>query len=265
MSLVYLITSLPLMRPGSPPPLSREELVRRARLALEGPEREELELALLLEEIEETCRLMTEAGPDISSSELTVLLRTKRRRTPEGPLPSEIPDWVMMPLPQHVLHRRWYSVLYERARSDFLQAFARFNVNLEETLTALIARRERMSKEQFLAQMEGHFDSTAEALIRHAGSEELGVEKRHRWFSRVKAALELDDLVEMERALNRLRWEEYEALRGFDPFSLDALFVFYFQLRILEREASWDQAEGERRLDAALALPQGLGMEQSPL
>lgn len=265
MSLVYLITSLPLMRPGTPPPLSRAELVRKARAALEGDDRGELELALLLEEIEETCRLMAEAGDDVSSSELTTILRTKRRRTPDGPLPAELPDWVMMPLPQHVLHRRWHHVLYERATSDFLKGFAQFNVDLQETLTALLARRERMPKEQFLQQMEGHFDSTAEVLVRKAGDEELGVEKRHAWFPRVKAALELDDLVEMERALDRLRWEEYERLRGLDPFSIDAVFAFYFQLRILEREASWDPAEGERRLDAALALPQGLGMEQSPL
>lgn len=297
MSLVYLITSLPLMRPGTPPPLPREELVKKARAALEGADREELELALLLEEIEETCRLMAEAhasvpGGDVSSSELTTILRTKRRPTPGGPTPSELPDWVMMPLPQHVLHRRWHHVLYERATSGFLKGYAQFSVDLQEVLTALLARREHMPKEQFLAQMEGHFDSTAEVLVRKAGDEELGVEKRHAWFPRVKAALELgsgatrdggapasgfarggegaaleghSDLVEMERALDRLRWEEYERMRGLDPFSIDTLLVFYFQLRILEREASWDAAEGERRLEAALALPRGLGMEQSQL
>lgn len=265
MSLVYLITSLPLMRPGTPPPIPRDELVRRARTALEGGDREELELALLLEEIEETCRLMAEASGELSSGELTTLLRTKRRQTPGGAPPSELPDWVMMPLPQHVLHRRWHHVLYEKATSAFLKGYAQFNVDLQEVLTALLARRERMPKEQFLAQMEGHFDSTAEVLVRKAGDEDLGVEKRHAWYPRVEAALELDDLVEMERALDRLRWEEYERLRGVDPFSIDTLLTFYFQLRILEREASWDAAEGERRLDAALALPHGLGMEQSQL
>ncbi len=268
MSLVYLITSLPRMSPDGPPPMTRAALVEKARAVLDGPARHELELALLLEEIEETCRLMAEAeaqatGGSPSSGELTSILRTRRRQTPAGPPPSELPDWVMMPMPQHVLHRRWLHMLYQKATSPFLKGYAAFSVDLQETLTALIASREAMTKSQFLSQMEGHFDSTAEVLVKRHGGDELGIEKRHAWFPRVQAALQLEDLVEMERTLDQLRWQEYERLRGLELFSIDTVLLFYFQLRIKEREASWDRSEGERRLEAALALPHGLGMEQA--
>jgi hypothetical protein len=164
-----------------------------------------------------------------------------------------------------VLYRRWLHLLYERATSSFLKSYAEFSVDLKETLTTLIAAREDMSKAQFLKQMEGHFDSAAQVLVSHYEQSELGVEGRFPWFPRVKAALEMDDLVEMERSLNRLRWEQFERMKGAELFSIDNVLGSYFQLRILEREASWDRVEGERLLEAALALPQGLGMEQSPL
>lgn len=266
MSLVYLVTSLPRLHYGEAAPLSREELVKRARVALDGGAREELERALLIEEIEETCRLMSEAqreNPALPSGELTGILRTKRRPSP-GALPAaDLPDWVMMPLEPHVLYRRWFHMLYERATSDFLKGYARFSVDLKETLTALLAVRESMPRAQFLKQMEGHFDSTAEVLVKRFDGGDLGIEKRHAWFPAVKAALGMDDLVEMEKALNRLRWDEYQRLQGLELFSIDTVLMIYFQLRILEREASWDRVEGERLLEAALALPHGLGMEQS--
>jgi hypothetical protein len=266
MSLVYLVTSLPPLRLGAPPPIERAALVERCRALLEGLDREELERALLLEEIEETCRLVAEAQgahPGIGSGELTALVRTQRRRGPGGAAAGDLPDWVMMPLPQHVLYRRWFHVLYEQARSPFLRGYAEFMVDLKETLTALVSERQHLTKAEFVRQMEGHFDSTSQILLSHFDAKDFGIEQRFPWFPRVKAALELDDFVEMERALDRLRWEKFEELKGTEQFSVNFVLGAYFQLRILEREASWDLEAGTALLEQALRLPGGLGLEQT--
>jgi hypothetical protein len=263
MSLVYLVTSLPRLKRGAPPPLSKEELIRSARQHVEGPDRDELERVLLLEEIEETARLMSAAyteNPDISSGELTTLLRASRNPTPDGPPPSELPDWVMMPLPQHVLYRRFFHLLYEKATSPFVHSVAAFEVDLYEVLTALLAEKEDMSKKDFLHQMEGAFDSAARVIVDNWEGPTLGVEDRFPWFKRVEIALELRDFVQIEMELNRLRWEQLDKLRGVDQFSIDAVLCTYFQLRILEREASWHRERGEALLEQALALPEGLAL-----
>lgn len=261
MSLVYLVTSLPRLKLGTKPPLTRGEFIQHARGLLEGEDREEFELVMLLEEIEETARLMGRArqdNPDVSSGELTTLLRTQRQVTPDGPLARDLPDWVMMPLPQHVLYRRYYHALYERAQTGFVHGFAAFEVDLYEVLTALLAEREDMSKSDFLHQMEGSFDSAAKVIISHWEQSDLGIEERFPWFRRVEAALALEEFVQMEHELNQLRWEMLGKLTGTDEFSIEHVLCAYFQLRILEREASWDREAGEALLEQALTLPDHL-------
>jgi hypothetical protein len=263
MSLIYLVTSLPRLKLGTKPPISKEELITRARGTLEGPDREELERILLLEEIEETARLMGKAyeeNPDISSGELTTLLRTQRKPTPDGPHARDLPDWVMMPLPQHVLYRRYFHALYERATTGFVHGYAAFEVDLYEVLTALLAEKEDMSKSDFLEQMEGAFDSAAKVIVAHWEQANLGIEDRFPWFRRVEAALGLEDYVQMEHELNRLRWEQLRKLTGTEEFSVEHVLCCYFQLRIMEREAAWDREAGEALLEQALALPDGLAI-----
>jgi len=167
---------------------------------------------------------------------------------------------VMMPLPQHVLYRRYYEALYERAHTSFVRDYAAFEVDLYEVLTALLAEKEDMSKSDFLNQMEGAFDSAAKVIVAHWEQNDLGIEERFPWFRRVEAALGLEDYVSMEHELNRLRWEQLDRLKGTDEFTVAHVLCCYFQLRIMEREAAWDRAAGEALLEQALALPDGLAL-----
>jgi hypothetical protein len=261
MSLVYLVTSLPVLKPGAPPPLPREELVERARVALEGPERAELERAVLLEEIDETARrlnLALDNDPDASNADLASAIRRGRTLERDGTDP--IPDWALMPLPPHVLYRRYFHMLVQRASTEMLKRWAHFSVDLYEIVTGLLADAEKMSEEQFKAQMEGHFDAASEAMIRAFHTPQLGVERRYPFFPRVDAALRMDDFLQMERELDRLRWERLEEVRPSDPFTIEHVLVFYFQLRILERQSSWNLEKGEKLLEQTLQLPDGIGL-----
>ena len=50
--------------------------------------------------------------------------------------------------------------------------------------------------------------------------------------------------LERERMLDRYRWEEAEALAGFDPFSSEALLAYAVKLGLAWRWTAWNEEEG---------------------
>jgi hypothetical protein len=253
-SLVYLITSLPRVDRSRPPPMSSAELARRARAALEGEDKRQLELLLLLDEVDETCRIMSDlerADPHVSAARLTAAVRTERRRAPLAPSLDELPDFVLQPLPRHVLLRRAYKQFYDEG-GPFVRGWAAFVVDLEEVLTGLVARKENLTPELFATQMEGHFDSTSEIIVGRLDRADLGLFRRFPWLPKVERALALANPQETELALDELRFTEIDRLMGTAPFSLDFVLGTFLTLKLLERRASWSKSKGEARLASLL-------------
>lgn len=258
MSLVYFITSLPKLNLGQPAPISREDFVASARKHLTGEARKDFELTLLVEEVERTTGIlyeeMIERG-EVGTGKLGGLIRqglnaAKRRE-------SEVPEWVLKARPYHLLMRQWYRSVYNEAQSPFLREWTRFSLNLDEVTAGLLCKMEGMSADDFLRHMEGGFDSSWRVMVAHYDDADLGVGKRFAWYSQVKEALSLDDPEEMEKRLNRIRWKAIDACLGTDLFSMDTVLAYYFRLRILEREASWDVEKGSKILDEILAHTPG--------
>lgn len=254
MSLVYLITSLPRVDRLRPPPITSAELTRRARAALEGEHKRELELLLLLDEVDETCRIVStleRADPNVSAARLTAAVRTDRQRAPLAPPLDELPDFILSPLPRHVLLRRTYRHFYD-VGGPFVRAWASFAVDLEEVLTGLVARKENLTPELFAIQMEGHFDSTSEIIVGRLDRPDLGLFRRFPWLPKVERALALANPQETELALDDLRIDEIERLMGTVPFSLEVVLGTLLELKLLERRASWNKSKGEARLASLL-------------
>lgn len=260
MSLVYLITSLPRVLRDRPLAITREELVRRARGALAGEERRQLELLLLCEEVDETSRILAEAEaeePPVDAASLVARLKSDRRRPPLAPPVDELPEWVLQPTERHVTLRRYYQHLYEEGGA-FLLAWARFATDLGEVLTGLVAQREPLGRDRFLHQMEGHFDSSSEVIVGRYDRPDLGLGRRFPWMPRVLHALDAGDPVTTERQLDDLRWEIIEDAMGTEVFSLEQVLGTYLKVQILERQASWTSGAGRERLDTLLAPPGAL-------
>jgi hypothetical protein len=160
----------------------------------------------------------------------------------------------MMPRPHHVLLRNWYRAVYERAKSPFLLAWAKFALNLDETVAALVCRGEGMPKDDFLRQLEGGFDSTAKVLRQRYDDADLGLSDRFSYLPQVQAALENVDFVGMERALEEIRWNAIESLRGTNAFAVDQVLSSYLQLRILHRLDCFDDEKGQEVFDRILNI-----------
>lgn len=258
MSLIYLVTRLPKLTLGEPAAITRADLIVQARGSLEGDDLVELERAAMLEEVEETVRSLHRARESSAAGkpvELAAFVRTERTRTALERDPRDLPDWVLDPAPQHVLMRRYWQHLVQSSASPFLREYGRFQVNLEEALTALRCQREQLPRTEFLKQMSGHFDSSARVIIDHYEQPDLGIGHRFAWWPRMLAAFGEQDRVEGERAIHRLRFGVIEQLKGIATFSVDVVLATYFQLRIIERESSWDHDKGLATLDQVLTIP----------
>lgn len=266
MSLVYLITRLPKLTLGEPAPITREHLIREARDLLQGPELVELERVAMLEEVEETVRAQHrayEANPSATPAEVAAFVRTERHSTALDRHPGELPEWVLEPVPQHLLMRRYWLRLTQESRSEFARAYANFYVNLEEALTGLRCQREELPRAEFLEQMSGHFDasssdvldSSSRVIIEHYEKPNLGLGERFSWWPQLLDAVNHKDRVEGERIIHRMRFAAIEQFKGIATFSIDVVLATYFQLRIVEREAAWDHPKGLQTLEQILTVP----------
>lgn len=251
MSLVYLITGLPRLQRGAPPPIARAEFVRRCRDTLRGPDRDEFELLLQIESVEETVRLSLRAQLEAADDEALAASVVHDRQ--DGVDRERLPDWLLRPAPQHVLLRRHYFEVTRAARTEFLTRWANFRVDIGEVITAKLCRVEGMSREDFLVQMQGSFDASAPLIVRSWEDPSLGLGQRFWWLDRVLRAMEDDDLLAMSRELDAVLWEKVEQLSTHETFSVETLLAYYVQLRILEREASWDAERGRAVLEQILA------------
>ncbi len=252
MSLVYLITGLPRIDRGAPPPLSRTEFVRRCREELRGPEREEFELLVQIESVEETVRLALRAQLDAADDESVAGAVVLDRQ--DGVPVDRLPEWVLRPAPQHELLRRHYYEVTQAASTEFLRRWANFRVDIGEVITAKLCRVDGMSRDAFLVQMQGSFDASAPLIMRSWEDPTLGLGQRFWWLDRVLRALEDEDLLAMSRELDAVLWEKVEELSTHETFSVETLLETYLKLRILEREASWDAERGRAMLDRILAM-----------
>ncbi len=60
------------------------------------------------------------------------------------------------------------------------------------------------------------------------------------------------DPMSREKALDRIRWQEAEALQGFDPIAKQAVFAYAIHLGIVSRWRRLSQEAGRKRVEAAL-------------
>ncbi len=258
MSLVYLVTRLPKLTLGGPAPITRAALISEARASLENHDLNEFERVAMLEEVEETVRTLHRAAETEAANkpaQLAAFVRTQRTRTALDRGPRDLPEWLLDPVGQHVLMRRYWQRLVQETQSERLRTYAQFHVNLEEALTGLRCQRENLSHTDFLEQMSGHFDSSARVIVDNYAQQQLGIGLRFAWWPRMLAALDQPDRVAAEQALDRLRFSALDDLEGISTFSVESVVATYFRLRIIERQSSWSSERGLEVLERVLRIP----------
>lgn len=147
---------------------------------------------------------------------------------------------------EHQLTRLYYD--HVLAHTDgFLHDWFAFDRDLKNILAAWNARAFELPAE---GQLIGDDDLTAALQKSHA--RDFGLSRDVAFLDKLMQALERDDLLERERAVDYLRWNYIDELNTFHYFSVDVALGYLLKFRLLERWLNMDAERGRQALEEQL-------------
>lgn len=136
-----------------------------------------------------------------------------------------------------------------RSRSRFLRAWSEFDRTLRNVTAALAARAASRPVEEVVV---GGGD-VAEQLQRSSAAD-FGLRGELPFIDSVIAAMNDEaNLMEKERKIDLVRWEEASELATFDYFNINAILSYLVRISIVARWARLDAARGREMFNRLLA------------
>ena len=134
---------------------------------------------------------------------------------------------------------------YEYAMSvsnKFLASWFEFNLNVNNILVALLARKYKLS----IADCVIGNNEIADAL-RSSSTRDFGLSNTVECFEQLVRLSENDRLHERERQLDEIRWKWLDDNSVFNYFTVERLYIFLQKLDMIERWAALDSDMGMQR------------------
>lgn len=154
---------------------------------------------------------------------------------------------------ENLLSARYYEYALS-VSNKFAREWFAFNLNVNNILVALTARKYKLSVEENVI---GN-NEVADAL-RTSGARDFGLTGTLDYFEDLLRLSENNRLQEREHQLDAMRWRWLEENSVFCYFSVERLFVFLQQLVIVGRWAALDAESGmERYKEMIAALTSGI-------
>lgn len=136
-----------------------------------------------------------------------------------------------------------------RSQSRFLRAWSEFDRTLRNVMAALAARAASRPVEEVVV---GGGD-VAEQLQRSSAAD-FGLRGELPFIDSVIAAMNDEaNLMEKERKIDLVRWEEASELATFDYFNINAILSYLVRINIVARWARLDAARGREMFNRLLA------------
>lgn len=136
-----------------------------------------------------------------------------------------------------------------RSRSRFLRVWSEFDRTLRNVMAALAARAASRPVEEVVV---GGGD-VAEQLQRSSAAD-FGLRGELPYIDSVIAAMNDEaNLMEKERKIDLVRWEEASELATFDYFNINAILSYLVRINIVARWARLDAARGREMFNRLLA------------
>ena len=144
-----------------------------------------------------------------------------------------------------ILVEDWLAGLYYeyamRCSNDFVSSWFEFNLNANNVLVALAARKYKMPIAQLVVG-----DTEICQALKTSNARDFGLTGELDYFDQLLKISETEDLVEREKKVDQLKWKWMEDKTFFDYFSIERLYVFLLQLEIIERWISLDKDKGNQ-------------------
>ena len=253
----YLVSGLPeIVLEQSKAPFSLSELVEQLREAMHPSDFQNIELILLQWDNQNLLRWLQQdetnwATPSNFSREmLEAELREPERIPPyfvkfAEAYKNDEPIWAGMRW-ENQLTRLYYD--YALAKTEgFLHQWFRFEQDLRNILTGWNSRQYEM---QLDGQLIGQNEITQ--AIAHNNSRDFGLAREVEFMDKLEQALERDDLLEREQAIDYIRWNYITTLNTFHYFSTEVVLGYFLRFILLDRWLRLSAKRGKDRIEQYL-------------
>lgn len=185
---------------------------------------------------------------NFSAEELLQLIEAVREGdTPDKKYPSYLVNFVSqyLQLSQDELYRAddLLAALYYSygmsSNNAFIASWFEFNLNLNNILAALAARKYKMEVFSVIVGA----TSICEQL-RTSNARDFGLNETLEYFEALQRIADIEELVEREKKVDMLKWKWLEDESFFHYFTIERIFVFLMQLEMIERWISLDKEKG---------------------
>lgn len=153
---------------------------------------------------------------------------------------------------QDMLAAEYYAYAM-KCKNKFFASWFEFNLNLNNILAALSARKYKMDVSNVVV---GHTEVCE--VLRTSNARDFGLTEILDYFEPLQRIAETEELVEREKKVDLLKWNWLENEAFFHYFTIERLFVFLLQLDMVER---WTQLDKERGKELFRQMIQNLKEE----
>lgn len=190
----------------------------------------------------------TEGRGNFSSEELLQLIDAVRDGDiPDKRFPSYLVDFVTQyfRLSQEELYRAedilasLYFSYGMACRNAFIASWFEFNLNLNNILAALAARKYKMDVSNVIVG-----ETSICEQLRTSNARDFGLNETLEYFETLQRISDIEELVEREKKVDTLKWKWLEDESFFHYFTIERVFVFLMQLEMIERWISLDKDKG---------------------
>jgi hypothetical protein len=188
-----------------------------------------------------------DAKGNYSADELTEIIRTvrdgdARQKDVPGYLYDFVEEYLAAPdataLPEDLLAAHYYR--YGMACGNpFVSEWMAFNLNVNNTLAALAARKYKMEVAPAIVG-----DNEVAKQLRSSNARDFGLPELIDYYDSVARIQEMDDWMEREHKIDRLKWDWLEDKVFFHYFSVERIFAFLVRLDLIERWLKLDKEKG---------------------
>lgn len=191
---------------------------------------------------------VTDSEGNYSADELLALIGSVREGdAPDKKYPSYLYEFIAayLALPAEELYRAedmlaaYYYAYAMNCGNKFVSSWFEFNLNINNILAALAARKYKMDVAQVVV---GKTDVSE--MIRTSNARDFGLTEMLEYFEPVLRISEIDELVERERKIDLLKWNWMEDAVFFNYFTVERIFVFLLKLEMIGRWISMDKEKG---------------------
>lgn len=185
---------------------------------------------------------------NFSSEELLALAASVREGdAPDKKYPSYLYEFVAayLELPAEELYRAedmlaaYYYAYAMKCGNEFVSSWFEFNLNINNILAALAARKYKMDVQQVVVG-----DTEVCEMIRTSNARDFGLTEMLDYFEPLLRIAETEDLVEREKKIDVLKWNWMEDAVFFNYFTVERIFVFLMRLEMIGRWIAMDKEKG---------------------